>query len=157
MFALLFGQLDARQAFLAVVFALVLVERREHPDNHFARGRARIDAQVERTKMNAPAVELLLQLNRVHRVTAQPCQAIYHDDIPLAYGCQQLVKDGASGAGTRDLFLKDTRAPSPRQVVQLRIQVLVRCGNAGVAEEMLHGSESIAQKAKRQKLSEPTS
>jgi hypothetical protein len=107
--------------------------------------------------MNALAVELLHQLSRVHRVASQPRQPIDHDDIPLAHGGQQLVQRGTSGAGTGDLFLNDTRALGPRQVVELHIQVLVRCGNADVAEELLYGSESIAHKAKRQKLSELTS
>ena len=71
-----------------IVLPLVLVEAAEHPNDHLARWRTRVDAQVERPKVHAAVVEFLHQLNGVHRVAAEPRQPVHHHYVAFPHGRQ---------------------------------------------------------------------
>jgi hypothetical protein len=80
--AQLFGQLNTGQAHFPVVFALVLIEVSEYPNNQLAGRCARVNAQVQDLKEHAAVVELHHQLNYV---ATQPRQSVDDDYVTLPY------------------------------------------------------------------------
>ena len=138
-FALGRGQLLAGFGLLQDALAVVFGQRGEDGKHELARRRGGVDAQVQGLEVDAALVEGVDQVNHVVAAASQAEESRHQHRVPLAQQPQQLIERGPLQAHARYFVLEDAVAPGLGQNVELRVQVLVDGGDAGVAKGFVHG------------------
>ena len=157
MFALGFSQQLPGPGLLQNAFPIVLGQGRKDLQDELSGRCHGIHAQVKGFEVDAPLLKASQQLDQVITASAQAEEASYHDSISFSKLREQLVEGRAGRGRAGDFVVEDFIAASPAKGIELGVEVLLERGDAGVAEELVHGaSESRVHKGRPRFVSGPT-
>ena len=85
--------------------------------------------------------KVIYQRDDVIPIPAKAEKAGHNDSIPLPEFGKQLIQGGAGGGQAADPVLEDLLASRFMQGFNLRVQLLVQCGDPGIAKNFIHRSK----------------
>jgi len=94
-----------------------------------------IDLVSEGAEPEPGVLELVGERNQIFYASPQPVEFPDDEGVPVAEMFERLVQAGAGGFRAADGVGEDLLAAGVGQGVELQVEVLVACGDSGVADE----------------------